>query len=254
MNDPWFWARHPRPRAMSRLFLLPYAGGSCLAYRDWEPLVGADIEVCPVELPGHGTRIGEPLHHDMGALVDDLVEATASLRDLPFAIFGHSMGALVGFELARELRRRGEAGPTNLFVSACPAPQTGSSRPSLHQASDDALREQLREFNGTPPEVLANEELMQMALPIVRADITMLETYQFDQDDPLELSLVVLGGRDDATVDPNTLLGWREVASRCRTELFPGGHFYLQPAPPNLVSLVAREIHQDAVDLEGARA
>lgn len=254
MNDPWFWARHPRPRATSRLFLLPYAGGSCLAYRDWERLMGADIEVCPVELPGHGTRMGEPLHLDMGTLVDDLVEATTPLRDLPFAVFGHSMGALLGFEFARELRRRGEAGPTNLFVSACPAPQTGWSRPPLHQASDAALRDQLREFNGTPPEVLANEDLMRMALPIVRADITVLETYQFEQDDPLELPLVVLGGRDDATVDPDTLFGWREVASRCRTELFPGGHFYLQPARPDLVSLVTREIHQGAVDLEGAQA
>ncbi|MGH1555837.1 thioesterase II family protein [Streptomyces sp. L7] len=140
-----------RPAAAIRLVCLPYAGGSAAVYRTWNQLVPSDVAVCPVELPGRGMRIGEQPFSRLAPLVRALADAMEPLFDRPFALFGHSLGGLVAFELARLLRRRGWPVPCHLFVSASAAPAR-RREPVLHNASDAEVKARLLAFNGTPRE------------------------------------------------------------------------------------------------------
>lgn len=245
-RGPWLWARQPREQPALRLFMLPYAGGSCVTYRDWSRLAPEGVEICPIELPGHGARIGEPLLSSMDSLVEQLLRVATPLLNLPFGLFGHSMGGLVAFELAKAFRREGAPTPCHLFVSGCPAPQTPSPARKVHLAPDAELRQRLVEFNGTPRAVLENQELMSLALPILRADIAIMETYQFHPGTPLEHAMTVLCGRDDPTVRPRSLVGWQHHAQEPDLVMLPGDHFYLQPTQSSLVDLVVKKLTHSA--------
>ncbi|MEW2443713.1 thioesterase II family protein [Micromonospora marina] len=237
MSEQWFWTRRPRPAASSRVVCLPYAGGAAAAYRAWGDLAPGHVEVCPVELPGRGVRMGEEPYRRLTPLVRALADALEPLLDRPYTLFGHSMGGLLAFELTRLLRRRGRPEPTHLFVSASPAPGR-PLEPTVHDATDAELTARLRSFNGTPPEVLDDEELMALALPIIRADFAVLETYEFVAEPPLDIPLTVFGGIYDRAVKPADLAGWRDHATTVRFRMLPVGHFFVDELAPELVRLV----------------
>lgn len=242
-TDPWLSFVEPRPRARVRLFCLPYAGSGAAAYRCWPANLPDWIEVGLVQLPGRETRLSEPAFDRVDPLVQALAQGLERHFDKPFAFFGHSMGALVGFELVRQLRKNGRPGPIHLFVSGHAAPQLPVEYPTARPTTEAEFLDQLRRFGGTPPEILENEELMQILLPVLRADFAVCETYAYTQEPPLDCSLTAFGGLQDPTVTKARLEPWREQTnSSFRLRMFPGDHFYLHPNQVLLCQVVARDL------------
>jgi medium-chain acyl-[acyl-carrier-protein] hydrolase len=216
------------PRARVRLFCLPYAGGGATIFRSWSARLPATVEVVGVELPGRGALLHAAPFVRIADVVEEAVRTLQGDDDLPFALFGHSLGAIITFEMARQLRREGRRGPEILFVSAARAPHTVVRRKQLHDLADDALIAELRHLNGTPPAVLEDRDLIRLLLPRLRADFEMLETYRYTSEPPLSCAIAAFGGREDALVRPEHLAEWRQHASSGTTvDLFDGDHFFL---------------------------
>jgi surfactin synthase thioesterase subunit len=212
-----------------RLFALPYAGGGAAGFYRWRPAMPAGVEVVPIQLPGREARIGEPPIGDLRQLVVEIADAVVPLTDRQFALLGHSMGAWLALELARELRRRGGRMPCLLIAAASPAPQRPKATQPMHQLPDDEfVAEMIRRFDGIPPAVRTNAELLQLLLPAMRADMELLETYEYADEPPLDTEILAIGGTDDRAVSATALADWRRHTSlRFSTRLLPGGHFFL---------------------------
>ncbi|WP_323145073.1 thioesterase II family protein [Massilia phyllosphaerae] len=231
MNTLRWILRHPVRTPRLRLFCFSYAGGNGNAYLPWQAELGRDIEVCALQLPGRGARTGEVPFSSMESLVRALLPVVAALDEVPFAFFGHSLGAMVAFELTRRLQRLGLAQPAHLIVSGCAAPRHRKPPRQLHLLPTDDLIETLREYNGTPHEILAHRELMDLLLPTIRADFALVETYRYDEGPLLTLPLTVLAGRADDAAEPALRAQWqRETLGPCRIEWFEGDHFFINGA------------------------
>lgn len=217
--------------AALRLIALPYAGGGAAHYFRWRPVMRPAIEVVPLALAGRDARIHEPPLRDLRALVGEIADAVEPLVESPYALLGHSMGAWLAFELARELRRRGARSPTLLIVAASPAPHRTRGGQLLHTLIDDQFVVEMgRRFDGIPAVVRENAELLQLLLPAMRADMELLETYEYTDEPPLETDVLALGGTEDLAVSAMALAEWRRhAAGQFATRLFPGGHFFLFP-------------------------
>lgn len=211
-----------------RLFCFSYAGGAASVYREWPALLPAFIDVCPVQLPGRENRLGEAPRSDLNALAGELDEHLSPWLDKPYAFFGHSLGALIAFELARTMRRRGGAAPRHLFASARRAPHFRPQEPFMHTQPQDELVRRLRVYDGTPEEILANREFMAVFAPVIRADFALYERHTYVEEPPLACDLTVFGGTDDGESSDDRLEAWRShAAGAFRLRLFPGGHFFL---------------------------
>ncbi len=243
MNSWLSAGRAPNPHAEFRLFCLPYAGGGAAVYRGWSDIAPEALDICAPELPGRGRRLQEPPFRRLAPLVRALADRLTPAFDRPFAIFGHSMGALIAFELAMELRERGGAQPAHLFVAAKSAPGRQSGRPPIHAASDAAMIRELRRLNGTPQVLLENRELMELMLPTLRADFSLVETYRYRERPPLDVPITIFGGTEDRLVPPSELDEWRGLSRRgSRLEMFPGDHFFLHSAATRLVASIAQDL------------
>lgn len=240
-SSSWLEIVHPRPQADLRLFCFPYAGGGAAIYRLWAEELPSFVEVCPVELPGRGRRFGEPLFEGLDDLLAQALDSLEPEMDRPFAFFGHSMGALIAFEMARFLRQRKGFQPRMLFLSAHGAPQNLKLRPNpLFKLPDGELLKELERLGGTPQEVLAHRELIQLFLPTLRADLKILETYVYRPEEPLGMPFIVLGGTNDAEVPPQALDGWRDLTrSDFSQHLFPGDHFFLKSAGDEFFKVIS---------------
>jgi medium-chain acyl-[acyl-carrier-protein] hydrolase len=246
--DSWITCRKPSPQARLRLFCFPYAGGGVSIFRAWSDGLPADVEVCPVQLPGRGTRLTEPPFTRLSPLIQALAEALFPLLDKPFAFFGHSLGALVSFELARQLRRQYGVGvqPVHLFVSADRAPQIPNRDPPVHTLPEGEFLVELRRLNGTPSEVLEDEELRQIMLPVLRADFAVYETYVYSTEPPLNCPLSAFGGLQDQRVSLGDLEAWRDQTSvSFSLRMFPGDHFFLNTTQPVLLRVLSEELRGD---------
>uniref|UniRef100_A0A450UTP9 Medium-chain acyl-[acyl-carrier-protein] hydrolase n=1 Tax=Candidatus Kentrum eta TaxID=2126337 RepID=A0A450UTP9_9GAMM len=234
------------PQANARLFCLPFAGGGTLTYRKWHQHLPPEIELRPVRLPGREGRFDEACYRKARPLAQALASALAPYLDLPFAFFGHSMGALLSFELARELRRRGTPEPFCLMASGRRAPQLHLSQAPtpLHTLSDPALIDKLRSYGGTPKAVLDHDKLMELFLPAIRADFAIVETYVHAPEAPFDCAIRAFGGEMDTGTERAALDAWREqTTGSFALRLFPGDHFYLNKfdgAP--LAQAVAEEL------------
>ncbi len=225
-----------------RLFCFPYAGGGVHAFRAWADNLPKTVEVCPVQLPGRGARMMEAPFTQMLPLVQAAAEALLPHLDKPFAFFGHSMGALVSFEVARWLRRQSGPEPIHLFVSGCFAPDIPDPYP-LHNLPDPELLEGLRRLNGMPQEALENAELMRLLLPTLRADCTVTETYTYTDEPPLNCPISAFGGLQDHLVGRTHLEAWRQQTTAFFSlRMFPGDHFFLHSAQPLLLRILSREL------------
>ena len=247
--SPWHAPNHwverirPIPQARLRLFCFAYAGGGPAIFRSWPDLLPAAIEVCAVQQPGKGAQINAPPYTQFTVLIDDLAAALAPYIDRPFALFGHSMGALLGYELARALRRQRQIEPAHLFVSGHAAPHLPSEEEALHRLNDAEFIEKIREFEGTPDEVFQNDELMQIFLPILRADFTLCETYQFVNGSPLNCPLTVFGGKQDRKVSDDRLEAWRmHTLGPFRVQMFPGSHFFINQTKVSLLQAIVNDL------------
>lgn len=251
-SELWLAGRQPSATARLRLFCFPYAGAGASIYRSWVGRLGPDVDVCPVQLPGRETRMHERPFTKVGPLVDALTEGLSPLLDLPFALFGHSMGALIGFELARKLRDGGGPQPSHLFVSARRAPHLPDRFPSLCGLPDDRFVAMVKQrYDGIPHAVLECDDLLALLLPRLRADIELLDTCTYEPQPPLACPISVFGGSEDSTVDIAELEAWKPhtTARELRLRLLVGGHLFLQEQRDALLSAVSEDLrpHRGAV-------
>ncbi|MGW2090191.1 thioesterase II family protein [Streptomyces sp. NPDC001880] len=226
----WFAAETTAPDAVARLFCLPHAGAGASAYRGWQARVGPDVEVAPVQLPGREARFSEPPVTSAAEIARELCEHLVERAGgKPFALFGHSMGALLAYELTHELVGAGRP-PVHLVVSGYGAPNL--PRPAVygvvHQLPDDRLARHIEGLQGTAGEVLQHPELLELLLPVLRADYELCETYRFVERPPLPVPVTALGGTEDPATTEPMLRAWGGLTTAAFTATgYPGGHFYL---------------------------
>ena len=239
----WFRALTPRPRSSVRLFCFPYAGGSAAIFHDWARGLPPDVEVCAAMLPGRGSRMLDAPLTRIPLMVEHLSDAITPYLDKPFAFVGHSMGALIGFELARCLRRKAGVQPAQLFVSGCRAPHLPDPAPPPYNLPDPELIEFLRELNGMPEEILEHAELMALLLPILRADLEAVATYAYADGRPLGCPISAYGGLRDPRAKRENLAAWREqTTAGFILRMFDGDHFFIHQAAPRFISTLGREL------------
>lgn len=239
----WFLTPSPRTRAEVRLICFPFAGGGTLTYRDWPALLGERVEVVAVQLPGRDRRRHEEPIDSIPRLVSSVVDALAPSIDGPFVLFGHSMGAILAFETARVLRARGARAPAGVIVSARRAPHLPDPGPIMHLLSDAEFKARLKDMNGTPPEVMASDELMDLVLPMIRADFKACETHVYADEPALDCPLLAMGGDSDPDVEVESVPAWRGYTRGLFESLIlRGDHFVLQSRAQEFVGHVSRWI------------
>jgi surfactin synthase thioesterase subunit len=217
----------PARSARIRLVCLPHAGGGASSFHALAGLLPDDVEVVALQPPGRERRIGEPPVSSLTALVGILAETVAPLAAKPYALFGHSFGALAAFELARELRRRELPEPLHLVVSAFRAPHLRRRGPELHQLHDEALAAELHRLGATPPELLADRDVAALVLRAYRADLEACETYAYVDAPRFRCPLAAWGGRLDPDVKERDLEPWAlHTTGPFELRTFPGSHSY----------------------------
>lgn len=243
-HHAWILPLRVNPNARTRVLCFPHAGGGTATYRSWAPLA-AELEVWAVALPGREHRLGEPATSSVSEMVARIADGCLDELGaaLPVVLFGHSMGALLAFEVARELRRRGASGPLrHLFVSGCAAPDRLEPL-SIHALPEPEFRRALRELGGTPEAVLAHEELMALVGPTLRADFRALSEHRFVAEPPLELPIDALAGLDDRRASLEAMHGWRRhTTGPFEAHAFSGGHFFLDAAREAVLTLLRRAL------------
>jgi medium-chain acyl-[acyl-carrier-protein] hydrolase len=227
LDRRWLKRHGPRSSAAEiRLLCFHHAGGSAAMFRKWPELISPEIEPIAVQLPGRADRFNELAFEHMAPLVDALVDVVMPLLDQPFACYGVSMGARVAWSLALALRRRGMPMPAQLFLACEPAPvHDDGTRPWENRAG--GLEGYMRDLGGTPPEVLAEPELVRALLPTLRADLVALTTATARPVTPLDVPIRAFAGTEDVVAPWDSMAAWRaETSARFRLDLIPGGHFF----------------------------
>ncbi len=243
ISSSWMPFYRPKTDTQLRLFCFPYAGGSASIFREWAASLPAAVEVCPIQLPGRENRIRERPFNNVTPLVSALSSALQPYLDKPFAFWGHSMGALISFELTRQLRQENKPEPLHLLVSGRQAPQLPSAIPPIHHLPEVEFIKGLRQLQGTPEAVLQHVELMQLMMPILRADFALVETYTYTPEAPLDCSISAFGSLEDDNVSVDDLKAWQvQTQHTFRLRLFPGDHFYLHTHRIQLLRAVSQDL------------
>ena len=238
-TNPWITNLRLNSSASLRLFCLPYAGGNSYIFRSWLDHLPKTIEICPIELPGRGFQLKSAPYRQIEPLVKAIATAIRPYLDKPFAFFGHSMGGLVSFELARFIRREYNLEPVHLFISGRRAPQIKDSKSPIHHLPKAEFIQELRQLNGTPEAVLKNDELMGLLIPILRADFAVLENYNYTPEAPLNCPISVFGGLQDREVELEQLEAWREQTVGSFTlKMLSGDHFFIHSSQSLLPELI----------------
>ncbi len=243
-SDPWVVWYRQNAQASLRLFCFSYAGGGASVFRSWADALPREVEVCAIQLPGRESRITEPAYRRLVPLVQDLSAAISPYLDMPFAFFGHSMGALVSFELARQLRRTQKRQPVHLFVAAYRAPQLPNPNIKIYHLPQEVFKVVLR-AEGIPEMILQNEELMQAMLPTLRADFELCDTYEYQEEAPLWCPISIFGGLEDVRISASDLEAWSihsDVA--WNLTMLPGSHFFLHSAQDLLLAAISRQLSE----------
>lgn len=229
--------------AKFRLFCFPFAGGNASLYRPWRGRLTRGVEVCPVLLPGRAARLNEPPLTSLTALAAAAAEALAPALDRPFALFGHSMGALVAYEVARHLEARHLPAPAILYVSACAAPAPHPAEEHLSALPDAEFLAGLKALGGTAPGILQHPELVALLMPMLRADFTAFDHYVPAPLAPLGCAVVAFAHSEDRHATARDMSGWGAFsAGRFRLNTIPGGHFFLKPAEELLLRHLDRDL------------
>ncbi|WP_024646108.1 thioesterase II family protein [Pseudomonas syringae] len=226
------------------LFCLPFSGASAMFYSPWRRKVPEWLNVRPLELPGRGMRMDEALQTDIVQLASQLADEISAELDKPYALFGHSLGGLLAFELAHALRDRGLPAPLALFASATAGPARRDVSEYAVAKTDEQLIARLRSLNGTSENVIGNEELMQLMLPILRADFLLCGSFVYGEREPLSVPIHVFGGKQDR-VSVEELLDWQqETCTGFSLDMFEGHHFYLVDEQAQLLRHLRRYSEQ----------
>ncbi len=245
----WLPLLKPDRQTRLRLFCFPFAGGGAQFFYPWAELLNADIDVCPIMLPGREKMIRSQPYGDMQQLVPVLTEHLQTAMDIPFVFFGHSMGALIAYNVACYLAHRGKTLPLHIFCSAMYPPRHLPTEPVVHNLPRADFIKALKTFNGTPQSVLEREELMEVMLPYLRADFQLIETYRHREYSTLPVPFSVYGGAEDTITRRDLLLWKEETSSSFQCKIFPGDHFYLNN-PRQLLQHMNKELHRLTVQIE----
>lgn len=249
-GDEWFSRARQNPLAPARLFCFPHAGGAASAYYGWGAALPG-VEVLAVQLPGREARLREAPITDSKVLIARLADAIGPRLDRPYIFFGHSMGALMAYELSLELRRRQCRMPSHLYVSGRRSPTVPDTGSLLHRLPDRELVLELnRRFAGMPSAITEDAELLALFLPIIRADVTLLETHVFTSNPALEVSTSAFGGDTDPGTTPELLAAWQALMARpVSVRNFPGGHFYLHQHRADFLRIFSADLTKRLQDM-----
>lgn len=244
-------ARQPvRGERRLRLFCFPFAGGGAQTYRTYSQLLPEGVEVCAVQLPGRERRFGEPALTSIEETVDCMLPIMRQLVELPYVVLGHSLGALLGFELVRRMRAAALPMPAHLVVSGHRGPQLPDPDPPIHGFPDDEFIEELSQLNGTPSEVFESQELVALMLPLLRADFTAAETYQYAGEPPLACPITALGGDLDPLVSVSEIEGWRaQTAAAFDHHILQGDHFFFQQSQTQFLRILSNVLGTVLINL-----
>lgn len=228
-------------KAEATLVCIPHAGGGVSAYRRWAEALGPRIVVKPVQLRGRESRFREPPLTELRDVVADLYDLVLADTAQPFALFGHSMGALLAFELAHMLREKSGRTPLHLFVSSCRAPELRQvTNPFSDLPQAEFVAELNRRYGGIPAAILADQDYMAAVLPALRADFGIIERYQLEPRPPLACPLTVFGGRHDEVISQAAMTGWRRhTTGLFNLEMLGGDHLYLQAQQIAMAKLIS---------------
>ncbi|MBZ5569138.1 MAG: alpha/beta fold hydrolase [Acidobacteriia bacterium] len=251
---PWLLRFRPNPSAALQLFCFPYAGVGASAYFSWAHELAPSIELLAVQLPGREDRIREKPFNRLSDIVPLAAQAIRPLVRGPYAFFGHSMGALIAFEVTRYLRAEAFPGPAQLFVSARRAPPRPERLARIHHLPEaEFLAALRRRWNGIPPAVLREPELLQLVLPSLRADMAVIETYTYTNGERLDSPISVFGAENDKGVDRDDLQAWGELTNGFfRLRMFPGDHFFIRSQYRKVARAVSEDFLAVLDDRQGA--
>lgn len=231
-----------------KLFCFPYAGGSANIYHQWAPFLGDEIELRPVELAGRGRRIGESLYNDLNDALEDVFGLIhQEIRESPYMLFGHSMGAMIAYELAQKIRQQGLPDPVHLFFSGKGALHVErTDEQKYHLLDEKTFKKEVIKLGGTSPEFFEHPELLQLFLPLLKNDFKIAETYkpirsiqEFHQD------ITVLLGRDDDLNQTQCEEWVKHTAQSCYFHYFEGGHFFINNKTQEIVRIIHDVLHQN---------
>jgi medium-chain acyl-[acyl-carrier-protein] hydrolase len=239
MDSSWFNVVPTQGDPGARLFCLPCAGGGTAIYYPWRDLLLDEVALVRIQLPGRETRLRERSMTRMRPLIKAIIEELAHYIDLPIFLFGHSMGALIAFELSRELRRKFGVVPAHLFVSGRRAPQIPNPDPIVHELPDKEFIDYLIQYEGIPEIVTESEELLDLFLPILRADFELLDHYQYQNEPLLDCPITAFGGLSDPKIAHDDVRAWRaQTSGQFNCHLLKGGHFFINDSKNLLLELV----------------
>lgn len=244
-NDPWFSCQKLNPDALARLFCLSFAGGGASFYRTWSKALPDTIEVCAIQLPGRETRMREKRLTDSSVLAKQIANAMLPYLDRPFALFGCSLGALLAFEVIRELRRQRQAEPLHLFVVSVRAPHAPVVHPAIADLPRDEFIEKINYYYQPDDEVWETPEILDIFLPVLRDDITIVDHYQYEDEPPLSCSIDVFAGANDRGTPLSSAGAWREQTSAgFELTIFNGGHFFFHQSLSEIQLKVRQRMNQ----------
>lgn len=239
----WFPTIEEHTGGRLRLFCFPYAGGGTSVFRGWAEKLPPGVAVCPARLPGRESRTAEPPFDRIEALVEAVAGALHPHLDKSFAFAGHSMGAMIGFELARHLRRHDLPAPVALFVSGARAPQFRRDHSPPPEPTEEEFLDELRHLEGAPRQLLENEELLRFILPAIRADSALCRVYAYQPELPLDCPIHAYAGADDPRLPREVIEAWREqTTSSFKLRTLPGGHFFPHTAEAEFLKALGEDL------------
>jgi medium-chain acyl-[acyl-carrier-protein] hydrolase len=252
----WFYRPFPHPEARQRLCCFSYAGRGASLFRNWGRLLGSDVDVVAIQMPGRENRLADPAFNRIGQAVAALREVIAPLLDRETSFFGHSLGATLCFDLARALSDGGSPEPRRLIVSGARAPHVPSPHFPIHGLGDaEFLREVQERYGGIPREILENPEVLELLLPTLRADFEMLETYRAVELRPMPFPIHAFGGKADDDVREADIDAWRRHSAHpLSVQMFEGGHFFVQECEGEVVEAVRHILTSAQHSQQGVRS
>lgn len=244
-STKWITCPKKQPDAKIRLFCFSYAGGGASVFLHWPHSISTDIEVCIIKMPGREIRFNETPYRRIPKLVEDLAPAILPFLDKPFIFFGHSLGAHISFYLTRHLRKHGLPCPIHMFISGARAPHLTEPVPdALHYKMEDKeFIDKLIKFGGMVDAVLKDKEILDIVLPILRADIEMLNTMEYTDEEPLSCNMTSFSGEFDKRVSREDAEAWSKHTNHdFRLTMIPGKHLFINTHQAQVIDLINKEI------------
>ncbi|WP_170940462.1 thioesterase [Pseudoalteromonas sp. NBT06-2] len=248
-KNKWFVIQKPKQNPKARLICFPYAAGNASTYQEWHNNISDDIEIISIQPPGRANRILEEPIDNMQELVGELLKYASDLTHIPYFLFGHSLGSRVGYEFTVQLQKLGYPMPMHFIASGSRAPHLASNKRHIHNLPLKEFVIELRKLSGTPEEILQNDELIELLLPLLRADFKIAENYRTKKY-LLTCPITVLGGIDDIGVPKDSLEAWGELTHLGVTVLnIEGGHFFVESERASVLDAINSIISKQVFEL-----